>query len=149
MPTLLQYCTACNGAFIASCIWQLHASHLSSTSIPSFSAWSQQFGVAFTNEPLNSFPNSNDNHSFSQCCCSYCYVYMHILPLFSLTVYCFIYSKLINKLFQSVYLTKSKSIHSFISPINSLLYNSDNLFISIVLSAHQHFTQIHYCISLI
>ena len=58
------YCAACNGALIAPCTWQLHASRLPLTSIPSFSAWSQQFGVAFTYEPSNSFPNSDNNHSF-------------------------------------------------------------------------------------
>jgi len=55
------HCPTCNGALVALRTRQLHASCLPPTSIPSFPAWSQQFGVAFTGEPSNRSLDSDDD----------------------------------------------------------------------------------------
>ena len=60
------HCPACNGALVAPLTRQLHASRIPPTSIPSFSAWSQQFSTAFTGEHSNSSLDSDNdsvNHS--------------------------------------------------------------------------------------
>ena len=60
-PRQACHCPTCNGALVAPRTQRLHASRLAPTSIPSFSVWSQQFGVAFAGEPSDGSLNSDND----------------------------------------------------------------------------------------
>ena len=63
-------CTKCNGALIAACTLQRHASHVPPTALPLFSAWSQHLAGATTTQSSGSSDSDVDgvghSHGSSQ-----------------------------------------------------------------------------------